>query len=143
LGGNIRSTSIEEEFMTYRILIADDDAAFWVPCIGHVAGASLFEVDIALTPSQCRSALAEETFDLVLLDICFNDLREDGLSLLPVVRNKWPDAKVVMFSGLDDAETVASCRSLGAHSFVSKNAVSPEGLWREIVRVLGNQETSG
>lgn len=129
--------------MTYRILIADDDAAFWVPCIEHVAGASLFEVDIALTPSQCRSALAEESFDLVLLDICFNDLREDGLSLLPVVRRKWPDAKVVMFSGLDDARTQASCTSLGAHSFVSKNAVSPEGLWREIARVLGSQETSG
>jgi DNA-binding NtrC family response regulator len=128
--------------MTYRILIADDDAAFWVPCIGHVADASLFEVDIALTPSQCRSALAAASFDLILLDICFNDLREDGLALLPVVRHRWPDAKVVMFSGHDDAKTVANCTSLGAHSFVSKNAFSPERLWQEIARVLGNQETS-
>lgn len=129
--------------MTYRVLIADDDAAFWIPCISHVPEASHFELDIALTPAQCRSALARDDFDLVLLDICFNDTREDGLSLLPVVRRERPDTKVVMFSGLDDSATVASCATLGAHSFVSKNKTSPEGLWKEIVRVLSAARVSG
>jgi DNA-binding NtrC family response regulator len=126
--------------MTYRILMVDDDAAFWLPCIDYVAEASAFDVDIALTPSQCRSALLDEAFDLVLLDIWFHDLREDGLSLLPILRRQRPDTKIVMFSALDDAETMATCARLGAHSFVSKNA-SPERLWQEIARVLGDQET--
>jgi two-component system nitrogen regulation response regulator NtrX len=128
--------------MTYRILMIDDDAAFWLPCIGYVAEASSFDVDIALTPSQCRSILLEESFDLVLLDIWFHDAREDGLSLLRVLRRQQPETKVVMFSGRDDAETVATCARLGAHGFVSKNA-SPERLWQEIARVLGDKVSGG
>ena len=129
--------------MSYRILIADDDAVFWIPCIGHVLEAAGFEIDIALTPTQCRDAIERASFDVVLLDICFDDEHEDGLGLLPEVRLRRPAAKVVMFSGLDDRQTVASCASLGAHAFVSKNTVSPTELWGRISELLSEGAARG
>ena len=63
--------------------------------------------------------------DLVLLDVQLPGL--DGLSCLALLRERHPQAKVVVLSGLDDTETVEKALVGGATAYVKKS-IAPTDL---------------
>jgi DNA-binding NarL/FixJ family response regulator len=58
--------------------------------------------------------------DVVVLDLAMP--QTDGLEVLRALRTTEPGIRVVVFSGLGDAETTEAVRRLGASRFVPKGA---------------------
>lgn len=75
----------------------------------------------------------EGEFDLALLDLMLPGM--SGLSLLSVMRKRFPAVPVVVISALDDAETVGRAMRQGASGFVPKTNPS-EILLDALRRVL-------
>jgi DNA-binding NarL/FixJ family response regulator len=61
----------------------------------------------------------EKEFDLVLLDIMLPGT--NGLSLLGILRKRFPAVPVVVLSALDDLDTVNRAMRLGAAGYVTKS----------------------
>lgn len=77
---------------------------------------------------------AEEEFDLVLLDLMLPGM--NGISLLGIMRKRFPAVPVVVVSALDDTETVGRALRQGASGFVPKTNFSGEMLLDALRRVL-------
>jgi CheY-like chemotaxis protein len=69
---------------------------------------------------------------VVLCDIRMPD--HDGLWLAEQLRARWPDTAVVMTTALDDVETIAKSREVGAVAYITKPIV-PEQLLQTVRRV--------
>jgi len=84
-----------------------------------------FEVSAFRGPNEWRNkALTSKSLipDLCLLDIDMDGDQEAGLKLARLVRDTWPQTIVVMYSHLDDADTVLRLMAAGADSFISKKS---------------------
>src|SRR3984893_18303140 len=66
---------------------------------------------------------------VVLCDVRMPD--HDGLWLAEQLCARWPDASVVMTTALDDVETIAKSRELGAVAYITK-PISPQQLLQTI-----------
>lgn len=78
----------------------------------------------------------EKEFDLVLLDIMLPGT--NGLSLLGILRKRFPAVPVVVLSALDDLDTVSRAMRQGAAGYVAKS-VSGEMLLDALRRVLAGE----
>ncbi|HEX7038399.1 MAG TPA: response regulator transcription factor [Pseudomonadales bacterium] len=69
--------------------------------------------------AEARGCLeAHRDLDAVLLDVQLGD--EDGLELMPLIRDQVPDAGVLIISGTRTALLAARALEQGAHGFISK-----------------------
>mgnify|MGYP001451767379 CR=1 FL=1 len=99
------------------VAIVDDDAAIREPLRFY------FE-EHGLPVAECASAadliqvMASRNVALVLLDIGLPDT--DGLSLLPRIVDQYPDAAVVMLTGIADLRVALDCMRKGATDYLSK-----------------------
>lgn len=115
--------------MTYRLLIADDDAKLTSVCVGKLkkAGSDL-QTETVLTPEGCLAKIRGTAFDAVILDINFSKSQREGIALIPEIIRLAPDCEILMMSSLDDDETVHACLQAGAHEFISKQENTAENL---------------
>ena len=58
--------------------------------------------------------------DLVLMDVCTED-GASGLDATLVIREKFPDIKVIVMSGFDEITYAPRAKEAGAHAFVFKS----------------------
>lgn len=99
------------------VAIVDDDAAIREPL-------RIYFEEHGLPVAECASAadlmqvMASRNVALVLLDIGLPDT--DGLSLLPRIVDQYPDAAVVMLTGVADLRVVLNCMRKGATDYLSK-----------------------
>lgn len=104
-----------------NILIADDDSDIIAGCLKlfkrELKDARVFYVQ---TPEECRSLVGVQIFDIVFLDINFDDSPLTGLDLLPEIKTLQPTAKVFILSSNDDQQTMLKSLHLGAADFISK-----------------------
>src|SRR5690348_11266478 len=101
-----------------KILIVDDELGIRQSLAG-VLGDEGFQVRTAASAAECERALADESFDLLLLDIWLPDA--DGLDLLERIRTKAaPAPGVVMISGHGSIESAVRATKLGAFDFLEK-----------------------
>ena len=77
-----------------------------------------YVVEVAGNGAAGLAKLADNDIDLVLLDVMMPG--ESGLELLPRIRERHPDAAVVMMSGNATIETAVQATKLGAHDFIEK-----------------------
>lgn len=107
--------------MLLRLLVIDDHA---------MVREGLLQILRKLAPNvvqydaqDAESALllleTEKEFDLVLLDIMLPGT--NGLSLLGILRKRFPAVPVVVLSALDDLDTVNRAMRLGAAGYVTKS----------------------
>lgn len=99
-----------------KVLIVEDegDMCFLLELILNGKGTS---VDHVKTIAEAKAFLETDTPDLILLD---NRLPDGlGLDLLPTIREKYPDMRVIMISG-KDASAVDFALESGADAFLSK-----------------------
>ena len=61
-----------------------------------------FDIELATTVREARQRIALERFDVVILDINLPD--GSGWELLPLIRDRQPEARVVILSGTDTTE---------------------------------------
>jgi two-component system nitrogen regulation response regulator NtrX len=133
-----------------RILVVDDEEG-----IRHVLKQVLeyegHEVETASGGGEALSLHASFEPDLTFLDVKM--ARMDGLEVLARVREKEPEALVVMISGHGSIETAVEATRRGAYDFLEKpldtdrilvtirNALQTRGLSQEVTRLRDEVES--
>lgn len=100
-----------------RVLVVDDepDVCF---IISDILRGSGFESRESHSVNECIGTLENYHPDFVILDIDLPD--GSGLDVLPLIKSKYPNVKVIMNSALDTAENRARADERGAYAFLSK-----------------------
>jgi two-component system OmpR family response regulator len=84
--------------------------------------------------SKVESWLELNTCDAIILDIGMPKV--DGLTLITMIRAKYPDLPIVMFTGLGyDEEAMQTARKAGANGYVSKG-LGPSEIYSAVMRVV-------
>lgn len=122
--------------MTRRLLLIDDHALFRSG-IGMVLTTGLPDVEIFEAASLDEALLCPcEEPDLLLLDVQLEGL--NGLDGIAVFKRKWPLAKVVMVSAIQDSQVVNEALARGAQGFICK-AETPTRMLELVEQVLRGQ----
>ena len=100
-----------------RILVVDDEVTAG-RSIEKVLGKKGFNVDVALSADDGLNRIEKELFELVLLDIMMPQV--NGIELLGIIKERWPNLKVVMVTGYPSIETAVEATKLGALDYISK-----------------------
>lgn len=111
-----------------RILVVEDDAAL-SDAFNIILTKEGFHVESAFDGQEALDTLAEEKFDLILLDLLMPEV--DGKEFLKRFDNKH-DTPVIVFSNLDTQADIEEVQSLGATRFMLKAWATP----KELVRVI-------
>ena len=81
--------------------------------------------------------LAINPCDAIVLDIGMPEI--DGLSLISIIRAKYSDLPIIIFTGLGyDEEMMQAARSAGANGYVSKG-LGPSEIYSALMRVVNTQ----
>ena len=105
--------------MSIRVLVADDH-----PVIHHGLAQLFKNTDFEIVGGAVDGAEAVEMTATMNPDVVLMDVRmpgQDGLSALEEIKEKSPDAKVVMFSTHDNPTYVARALALGANDYILKS----------------------
>lgn len=81
-----------------------------------------YEVATATNGDEALAKLEESKPDMVILDVSMRRPKE-GLEYLPRIKQKFPDMKVIMVTGMEDDETIEEARRLGADDYITKPLV--------------------
>ncbi len=68
--------------------------------------------------SEARAALSERSFDLAILDYRLPDT--DGLTLLEMIREEYPDTPVILVTAYSSVEGAVRAMKLGAFDYIHK-----------------------
>ena len=140
-----------------RILFVDDDTAF-IQAMSElfvVKSTGAWQVMTATTAAHALGILQEHLVDLAVLDI--NMPVVDGLQLLRLLHQKYPQLKKVVLTGYADEVRRTECLSSGAELFIEKPRTSegfesvfatlnelivwkPQGGFRGMLRQVGLQD---
>ncbi len=77
-------------------------------------------LEMVCAPGRDGAMAQEGEFDGIVLDL--NLGAESGLQLLPDLKAKWPDSKVVVLTGYASIATAVTAVKLGAHQYLPKPA---------------------
>lgn len=104
-----------------RLLVIDDHAMVREGLLQLLSklGPNVVQYDAQDAESALLLLETEKEFDLVLLDIMLPGT--NGLSLLGILRKRFPAVPVVILSALDDVDTVNRAMRLGAAGYVTKS----------------------
>jgi len=101
----------------YKALIVDDD-----PLVLNICQLFLSEQGVAVqgvdTGQAALRALANDPYDLILLDIGLPDL--DGLAVLEQVTTQYTQVSPIMMTGYATLEAAVRAQELGAEGFILK-----------------------
>jgi DNA-binding NarL/FixJ family response regulator len=104
-----------------RVLVVDDAANLRELLTLLLETEDDFEVvGTAANGAQALEAAARLEPDIVLLDLAMPKM--DGLQALPGLRDSLPEARIVIFSGYDQAGLVDEALKTGADAFLEKGA---------------------
>lgn len=127
--------------LSYRVLVIDDDAALTDGLKTEADGWGL-RLKVAPHPAAARSLLTQASPDVVLLDLSFPGVEEDGLSLLQELTQRSPELPVIVFTGRDSLADRLAASRLGARQFLHKPATT-EQIFQAIARALPQPQRSG
>lgn len=100
------------------VLIVDDDQTFHLAVKHALKGK--YECRSAYNCDEALAILKNTSTDILLLDVNMRT-PDEGLKYLPELKEKDPEASVVISSGLTDFNTVREAMRLGAVDFVPKD----------------------
>jgi CheY-like chemotaxis protein len=118
----------------YRVLFVDDSMAF-LEMVTELFGAredKPWEIHTAASADKALAILQQKLIDLIVLDIGMPLL--DGIQLLGLIHQRYPNIKKVVLTGESDDRHRAACLANGAELFLSKPA-DGDG-WRLIFNLL-------
>ena len=141
--------------MASEILIVDDEEDIR-DLISGILSDEGYETRVASDSDSALAALEQRLPSLVVLDIWLQGSRLDGLEVLDVIAERYPNLPVVIISGHGNIETAVSAIKKGAYDFIEKpfkadrlilvirRAIEADALKRENaeLRVKVGQETT-
>jgi DNA-binding NarL/FixJ family response regulator len=110
--------------MTIKVVVADDHEVVRSGLANLLKGSDIVIVDEASDGDEAVEKTMKHVPDVVLMDIRMPN--RDGLSALEAIREKMPEARVVMLSTYDNPTYVARSVALGATDFVLKGSTRQE-----------------
>ncbi len=102
---------------TPRILIVDDEEVIRRSYTRLLRGAHC-QTEAVLNGVEALHALACSAFDVVLLDLRMPG--PDGMAVLKVIKQNWPESEVVVITGYPTIETAKEAVRLGAYDYLAK-----------------------
>lgn len=106
-----------------RVLVVDDHLILrsgLVEIINETHGLSV--CGVAATSAEALQAAIDHQPDVVIIDISLG--LESGLDLVGPIKERCPDAKVLMLSGYDDPQLATEARRVGASGYVVKGGAT-------------------
>lgn len=116
-----------------KILIADD-AAFMRMRLKTLLTEAGYEVIEAQNGKEALDLYAQETPDMVLMDITMPEM--DGVAATQAINQDYPGARVVMVSALGQQAMVVSAIQAGAKDFIVK-PYQPERVLEAVAKWTG------
>jgi DNA-binding NtrC family response regulator len=116
-----------------NILVIDDEEIVRVSCT-RILRAKGYNVDAAAFCADGLVMLEENPYDLVLTD--FKMPHMDGIELSAHIISRYPDIKIVLFTGYITDETIRIAMKCGVHAFLEK-PFTPEKLVEIVAQTLG------
>jgi len=109
-----------------KLLLADDHALmFEAISLALENEPDLEIVGCAETGSQVLPLVQQTQPDLVVLDLKMPGM--DGLTCIKLIKERFPDVRTAVLSGIDNDETIEAVLRAGANAFISKS-VDPAAL---------------
>jgi len=99
------------------VLVVDDEASIR-RTLREILEYEGLTVDEARNGIEALTKVQEHSYDVALLDIKMP--RKDGLEVLEVIVEKWPELPVIMISGHADVRTAVEATKTGAFHFIEK-----------------------
>ena len=116
-----------------QMLIVEDEPDLR-ECLKDFFGAKGFAVTGVSSGDEAVEWLAQHAPDALLLDVNVPGL--SGLEVLKTARRLYPDAKIVMVSGVERAETKGLARQYGAIAYITKPFDFSDATWGPILEKL-------
>ena len=125
--------------MKAKILVVDDEELIRLH-IRTKLEANGYDVIEAGDASALRSYLTGAIQpDLVLLDLKLPGSSELSLSLLPQLKKRWPETKVIIITGYGTTEIAFEAGQMGVFLFLNK-PIDPTMLQLQVERALENKK---
>ncbi|MFN3851396.1 MAG: response regulator [Spirosomataceae bacterium] len=119
---------------TIRLAVVDDHSLFRKGMISILNQVADFEVVLDATNGrEFLDKLAQQTVDLVLLDLQMPEL--DGIKTTEILREKYPDIKIVILSMHDEDQFVLHLMEIGANGYLLKDT-DPDEVEKAIRKVI-------
>jgi DNA-binding response OmpR family regulator len=115
-----------------NILVVDDEGAIRYS-IGKTLQRVGYQVSAAASAEEAMAMLGEQLFDVVLTDIRMPGLT--GVELLSRIKEKAPDAIVILMTGYASLGTAVEALRLGAHDYLIK-PISSQDIRQSVARGL-------
>jgi len=100
-----------------KILLIEDDISF-CKLLEKFLNKNAYEVTIAFSAAEARTAIKNESFDLILTDLRLPD--SDGIVLMSEFKNEYPQIPVILMTGYSDVNTAVKAIKNGAADYISK-----------------------
>ena len=116
-----------------RVLVIDDSRGAR-QVVGGALGSAGFEVDLAGSPTEALSVLAEQVFDAIVMDYVLPTM--DGATLAARVRALGIEAPIVMLSGAATSDDQSRALAAGANAYLDKDDVRKGALAAVITELI-------
>ena len=121
--------------MSIRILVVDDEEIV-IQCCRRILADSAYHVEFVHSGVEALKKIEESSFDLMILDFMMPKM--DGMEVLRHVKETQPGIKVIMVTGLDQADTAQRARNLGVFHYLPK-PFDPDALRHAVESALAKQ----
>jgi DNA-binding NtrC family response regulator len=119
-----------------RILVVDDEDIVRTSC-SRTLSPEGYEVRLAKNGVEGLKMASEEKFDLVLTDLKMPDM--DGIEVLRIIREKWPETAVIIVTGYQTVDTAVKAIKLGAYDYIEK-PFTPDALISAVAEAMANRQ---
>jgi DNA-binding NtrC family response regulator len=100
-----------------NILVVDDEEVVRLSHIRTLASIHC-NVQVVRDGNEALQVMEQRPADVVLLDLRMPGM--DGMSVLKMIKQKWPDTEVVIITGYPTVETAKEAVRLGAYDYLAK-----------------------
>lgn len=102
--------------MAMTSVIADDNSVFR-SSLGRILGK---DTRAAATPDEAVSLVAEQAPSVVVMDVYFKSVFEDGIEAIPRIKLLSPATQIVVCSGYYSEADAARAKQYGAYAYMEK-----------------------
>ncbi|MBF0099313.1 MAG: response regulator [Desulfobacterales bacterium] len=120
-----------------KILVVDDEGIV-LQCCQRVLESEGFEVVLVPSAEAALQTMETHASNSILPSVILIDLKmpiHDGMYLMNIMKQKWPDIPIVIMSGYSTDETIIQAKKQGACCFIAK-PFTPDELFATILQVI-------